>query len=67
MQVVVALFQCATGSKLNQGSLCANSYSLPEIDARVTPLCNAPLNKHMPRLSLGPLSNQTICCVWLGK
>lgn len=57
-QVGVALLQCASGSKLNQGT---NSYSLPELDAQVTPLCSTALNKHMLRLRHGPLSNQTIC------
>ena len=67
MQVAVTSSQCASGSKLNQSSLCTDSYSLPEIDAQVTPLCMVPLNKHMPRLSLRPLSNHTFCRVWLCK
>lgn len=65
MQVAVASSQRASGSKLNQGSLSTNSYTLPEIDAQVTPLCSVPLNKHMARLSLRPLTNQTFCRVWL--
>lgn len=62
MQVTGASLQVAGGSKLYQGR---DSYSVPEIDAQVTPLCSVPLNKHMLRLSLRPLSHQTFCRVWL--
>lgn len=46
----VAAAPSQPGSKLNQATLCSNSYSAPEADGPVTPLCST---------RVGPLGHQT--------